>query len=188
MKRIFWDIETLDFFQDDHIKHLPRDQQVQAMPNRIACTWAEPDGWRVFDIAGIGLLWDYLMQPGNQLIGWNILDFDMPIITKAAGHTPLARLATCDIFDQIRRETGRWCSLESIAQANLGRGKSANGQQAKAWLTSASPADNAQAIAYCQQDVRLVIDIYELLQNNQRLILPANPKRHQPEMLWPVRS
>lgn len=186
MKDIYFDIETLDFFQDDHIKTLPRSQQVQAIRFGIACTWSEQDGWRVFDAAGVGLLWDYLMQPNTQTVGWNILEFDWPIVAKSAGHKP--PLAACDIFSQIRRDTGRWCSLESVAQANLGRGKSANGQQAKVWLTSNNPTDHQQAIAYCQQDVQLVIDLHAMLRAGKQLLLPANPKRSELEMRWSVRS
>lgn len=247
---IYLDIETLDFFHDEHIKHLPRPDQLNAIRFGFAATCRLPppgqqlylihnlkyiegdpvvgavyvyhngeiitpapdsdhallsaighyravdttdttvtpiaDHWQIFHAPDIVHLYHYLCLTGEPLIGWNITSFDWPIIlnsTRQAGHHPLEieleSVIIVDLFDMIRTTTGRWYSLEAVAQANLGRGKLATGQQATDWLRSADPAHLDQAVNYCRADVQLVIDLHAKLLSGDYLILPPRPERQE---------
>lgn len=186
---IFLDIETLDFFQDPAIAALPRPQQLAALRFGVAVTCdAETNEWREWHAADLPALWNYLA--GRDLCGWNIRAFDLPVIRANlarchdypdADVDPLGRVV--DLFDDIRQATGRWYKLEVIAQANLGRGKLTDGQQAAEWLRNGDPADIRRAAEYCRQDVALTKELYRILVSGQALRLPPRPERGETEEL-----
>jgi len=191
---IYLDIETLDFFQDDHIKVLPRDQQLAAMRFGCAVTAADYDDggeteW--FEWTDCNALCGALYVASKQtIVGWNIADFDLPVIKcNAACSSGYAWQSwepkTVDLFALIRQATGRWYSLETVAQHNLGRGKLADGQKAAEWLRSGDPALVAKAFEYCRHDVQLTIDLHQMLLRGEPLRLPARAKRQElNEVLW----
>lgn len=84
-----------------------------------------------------------------------------------------------DLFFLIRQATGRWYSLETIAQHNLNRGKLADGQRAAEWLRSGDPEQIAKATEYCRHDVQLTIDLHAILLAGSPLRLPPRAKRQE---------
>lgn len=187
---IYLDIETLDFFQDAHIKSLPRDQQLAAMRFGCAVTYrADLGTWQEWHTEHVVNLYDLLPWCDLPVVGWNIIDFDWPVILHNAeragatiNHTGVTII---DLFDLIRQATGRWYSLEAIAQHNLGRGKLADGQRAAEWLRSGDPAQVAKAMEYCRHDVQLTIDLHQMLLRGEPLRLPPRAKREEiNEVLW----
>lgn len=176
---IYLDIETLDFFQDERIKALPRDQQLKAMRLGVAVTcgqWSDFVEWFPSDLDG---LW-YEIGEADVIVGWNIIDFDLPVLNyNWDDEADLSRLNCYDIFAEIRKATGRWYKLEDVAQANLGRGKLADGQKAAEWLRSGEAELIAKAVEYCRYDVRLTVDLYEILLSDQPLRLPPRLARQE---------
>lgn len=181
---IYLDIETLDFFQDPAIKALPREQQLRAMRFGIAVTYNDTgDEWREWLPDQLPDLWAYLQ--GDIVAGWNIRSFDIPVIIHGMarlGHqVDASAIRARDLFYSIRDVTGRWYKLEEIAQSNLGRGKSADGQQAAVWLrewqTTGDIAPLRQALDYCQRDVELERDLYRWLYDGKPLLLPHRPAK-----------
>lgn len=190
---IYLDIETLDFFQDAHIKVLPRDQQLQAMRFGCAVTavdYDEGDIWEWAEWTECGPLRSALYIAQKQtIVGWNIDDFDLPVINHNANRIeypwPHWEPKTVDLFALIRQFTGRWYSLETVAQHNLGRGKLADGQRAAEWLRSGDPEQIAKAFEYCRYDVQLTIDLHQMLLRGEPLRLPPRAKREElNEVLW----
>lgn len=191
---VYLDIETLDFFQDAHIKALQRDQQLAAMRFGCAVTYhADSGDWQDWTDEGvIALYWMLCMENTQPIVGWNIINFDWPVIinnARLAGHNVLQieheSKELIDLFDLIRRATGRWYSLESVAQHNLGRGKLADGQKAAEWLRSGEPEQIAKAFEYCRHDVQLTIDLHEILLRGEPLRLPPRARRQEiNEVLW----
>lgn len=182
---IFLDIETLDFFQDERIKALPRAEQLAAIRFGIAVTYCDQrDEWREWLPDQLPDLWGYLF--GHDIGGWNIADFDIPIIEhnlRSLGHRPReGSLVLHDIFQQIRTKTGRWYKLETVSQANFGRGKSADGQQAAEWLREWQDKGDQEALRkaldYCRLDVELERDLHLHLAQ-QPLRLPPRPDRRE---------
>ncbi len=188
---IYLDIETLDFFQDDHIKKLSRRQQLAALRFGLAATYdAIADEWRTWYADDLMDLWLALIEHDGEVIGWNIVDFDLPVIEANLSRlfdydtADLDPVYCYDIFAEIKRTTGRWYKLDLVAKANLGRGKISHGQQAAEWIRSGDPAQMAKAAEYCRDDVRLVIDLHQLLRS-EALRLPARAERDEiNDLLW----
>lgn len=190
---VFLDIETLDFFQDAHIKALPRDQQLKAMCFGCAVTCFVNDEvasdepvWQEWTANQIDALYHYLCWCNQQICGWNSLAFDWPVIINSAERAGVQLLEIehetvrhADLFDFIKQKTGRWYSLEVVAQHNLGRGKLADGQKAAEWLRSGDADLVAKALEYCRYDVQLTMDIAAILKRGEPLRLPPRPQRQE---------
>lgn len=191
---IYLDIETLDFFQDEHIKALPRDQQLRSMRLGCAVTYNATSGdWLEWFGEDIADLFPYLCYgPAHPVCGWNVIDFDWPVICHNAaakgGDALVSRSKTpemIDLFDLIRKATGRWYKLEDVAQANLGRGKLADGQKAAEWLRSGNKELIAKAVEYCRRDVQLTVDLYEILLSDRPLrLLPRSARQELNDILF----
>lgn len=190
---IFLDIETLDFFSDDHIKALPRAEQLKAMRFGCAVTCfvndevtADEPVWQEWTANQIDALYHYLCWANQPICGWNSLAFDWPVILANAERAGVNLLQIeheavrhVDLFDFIRIKTGRWYSLETVAQHNLGRGKLADGQKAAEWLRSGDAALVAKAMEYCRYDVQLTMDLTAILRSGEPLRLPPRAQRQE---------
>lgn len=182
---IFFDIETRDFFADPQIAALPRAQQLAALRFGVAVTYDDAaDEWREWLPDDLPALWQYMIN--RDLCGWNIVAFDLPVIHynlsrqfnyPAADLDPLG--AVVDLFGDIRWATNRWYKLGVVAEANLGRGKIAHGQQAAEWLRSGDMDQWRKAAEYCRDDVQLVVDLWRTLERGEPLLLPPRSERDE---------
>lgn len=176
------DIETIDWFTDPQIACLDRSDQVQAIRFGIAVTYdTETHEWDTFH-ATDGDVQRLIHKLNTTLCigGWNIARFDLLVIAaEAARRNVTERLAialVCDPCDSFITRYSRYYSLETIAQRNLGQGKSANGKQASVWLRSGNPDDYQAALDYCRLDVALEAALIEQWQQHG-LYLPCRPER-----------
>lgn len=129
------------------------------------------------------------------IAGFNIIDFDLPLIQDTIArknairtHNPfLPELPNAHIFDpfyEIRRETGRWYSLQSLLEANGLPRKTADGSQAAMWLASGDPYDAAMAYAYCLNDCAIELRLCQKAIRHG-LYLPARPSRDEiDDLFW----
>lgn len=184
---IYLDIETTTFFQDPEIKELPRADQLKAMRFGCAVTYnAAADEWLEWDSAAD--LYCYIVGSPTMLLGWNIADFDWPVIRSNVQPAILSdesRIEQIDLFAEIRRTTGRWYKLEDVCQATLGRGKLADGQKAAEWLRSGDPDLVRKALDYCRHDVELTVSLHSRLLGGDPLILPPRAARQElNEIRW----
>lgn len=190
---IYLDIETTTWFSDPDIKALPRDQQIKAMRFGCAVTCFVNDEvasdepvWQEWTAGQIDALYHYLCWANQQICGWNSLAFDWPVIINNAERSGVRLLEIehetvrhADLFDFIKGKTGRWYSLETVAQANLGRGKLADGQKAAEWLRSGDPDLVTMALEYCRYDVQLTMDLAAILKRGEPLRLPPRAQRQE---------
>lgn len=173
LKNIYLDIETSRFFQDPEVASLPRSKQLDMIAggrvfaitycNGVWYTWNDPRD-----------LWAYLR--GSLIITWNGNEFDIPVVQKAASlggydDPSLDPWYSLDLFAECRVRTGRWYKLGFIAEGNLGRGKSGDGQSAAEWFRS---GEIERVEAYCRDDVQLLVDLYHVAQTTG-LLLPPKP-------------
>ncbi len=106
----------------------------------------------------------------DLVVGFNCTRFDFGVLSGYTG-TDFSRLKVLDLLLEIRRLTGKGASLDALAQANLGKGKSSSGEQAlefyreKRW-------DALEA--YCKEDVRLTSDLFFYLLENDVIHIPEN--------------
>lgn len=181
---IYLDIETLDFFQDPHIAALPRNEQITAIRFGCAVTYNSAAGqWRQWREADVGHLRYYLYQANTPIVGWNIVDFDWPVILHSVqrlGYAigePGKQPPMINLFALIRQATGRWYKLDVIAEENLGCTKTSHGQQATEWLRSGDPQLIQKALDYCEADVMITADLHQVLLEGLPLSLPPRPAR-----------
>lgn len=187
---LYLDIETTDWLTDPHIKSLPREGQLAAMRLGCAVTYnSVANEW--IDWMSVLDLWPYCRFPDTTIVGWNIIDFDWPVL-RANAERVSPELGSygvdpqfLDLFAEIRRTTGRWYKLEDVCRANLGRGKIGDGQMAAQWLRSSDLNLIRRAVDYCRYDVELVVSLHSRLLSGDRLRLLPRPARGElNELLW----
>jgi len=89
------------------------------------------------------------------VIGFNIRRFDMPVLKPYVKFDPLG-LELLDIMDDIQSVVGHRVSLDSVAKATLGIGKSGDGLDAIRYYRS---GEMDKLKSYCLDDVRITRDI-----------------------------
>lgn len=191
---LYLDVEILDWFQDENIAKLEKWRQHAALRFGLATTYVDEfeAGFATWMPNDLGALWRLLMISAGPIVTWNGDEFDIPYLLvhgTIGGFTsndPWADLPrSLDLMTLIRRESKRidgkerWYKLDVIAQANLGRGKIAHGDEAAEWLRSGDPDLIQKAAEYCKDDVQLVRELHQLLLNGTGLICPARPDRRE---------
>jgi hypothetical protein len=166
---LFLDCETLNSLDDlDMAKLLPQ-ARVNALRFGLAATYDELFGWRTWTMSLANLLWTHLTMAGVRVVGWDILDYDLPIIRHAAHHDePVLAL---DLAAEINAATGRQYKLDTIARANLGRGKILDTHLVINWLRAGDSASMTKATEHCRSNVHLVMDLLVLSTRGQKLLL-----------------
>ncbi len=97
------------------------------------------------------------LKAADLVVGYNIIGFDYPVLS---GYTDFdfSTLSTCDMLADITQLLGFRLKLESVAQATLNEGKSADGLAALRWFKE---GDFAKIAIYCKEDVRITKEVYE---------------------------
>ena len=104
----------------------------------------------------LGALWPKL-ERADVLIGYNSDSFDIPILNR---YYPgdLARIRSIDLMVEVQKVLGRRLRLDSLAQATLGRGKTADGLKAVDWWNQGL---FEKVREYCIEDVRLTRELFD---------------------------
>ena len=112
----------------------------------------------------LGKLWP-VMEKADILIGYNSDHFDIPILNR---YYPgdLTQIKSVDLLKEVRNVLGRRLKLESIAQATLGYGKSADGIKAGVWWNEGKVE---LVRKYCLDDVKITKEIYDYARTNKKL-------------------
>lgn len=92
----------------------------------------------------------------DLVVGFNILNFDYPVL-EAYGGFRAYRVPTLDLMLLVADELGFRVGLDSLAQATLGTGKTADGLQAVAWYRSGRFDLLEQ---YCRADVDVTTQLF----------------------------
>lgn len=101
-------------------------------------------------------LWP-ILERADLLIGYNSDHFDIPILNKYYSGD-LTKIKSIDLLKEVRQVLNRRLKLDNLAQATLGRGKTANGLEASRWWEKGEIEKVRQ---YCLDDVRLTLELYE---------------------------
>jgi DEAD/DEAH box helicase domain-containing protein len=96
------------------------------------------------------------LQTFDLVIGFNIKRFDYQVL-KGYTDFDFTKLANLDILEEVKKHLGFRLSLDHLASATLGAGKSADGLQALRWWQQGKILE---IIAYCRQDVKITGDLY----------------------------
>lgn len=145
------DLETKSLF-GDHAERRP-----EALGISVVGTYCYRSGqYRVYDEAEIPELEQRLTER-PLVVGFNIKRFDM-LVLKPYLHFDPQTLPMLDILDILHKALGHRVSLESVAQATLGTGKSGSGIDAVAYYRN---GEIEKLKRYCQDDVAVTRQIYE---------------------------
>ena len=104
----------------------------------------------------LNMLWP-LLERADMLVGYNSEHFDVPILNKYYTGD-LTKIKHIDLLKEIKNALGRRLKLDNVAEATLGTGKIGDGLQAQKWWEA---GDVEKVRAYCLEDVRLTVALYE---------------------------
>jgi len=158
MNYVFFDLETQNLFQDvggyENIEKL-----------RVACavTWsAKTNDFSVYWEKDIPALVEEL-KSAAKIIGFNLRGFDYQVLQPYAPETRFASLPTLDLLLDLQKILGFRISLDTIASATLGTGKTAEGLQSVEWFRNGELDKVAE---YCKADVDITRRVYEFGRDN----------------------
>lgn len=101
-------------------------------------------------------LWP-LLERADVLVTYNGDHFDLPILNKYyAGD--LSKIKSVDLLKEVKNVLGRRLKLDNLAEATLGRGKTADGLQAAKWWAEGL-VDKVRE--YCIADVKVTRELYD---------------------------
>lgn len=169
MKKIVFDIETKNIFQD-----VGSSDPVDLDISLVGLYDYETNTYDSFLQEDFGRLWE-IMKKADMLITYNGDHFDIPLLNKyykKDGQGDLGSIRSLDLLKEIRNSYGRRMKLDQIAEGTFGIGKSGNGLEAVAWWRS---GEIEKIRKYCLDDVRITKDVYEYAVKNKKLIFKEGP-------------
>ncbi|HBD24801.1 MAG: hypothetical protein A2566_00110 [Candidatus Zambryskibacteria bacterium RIFOXYD1_FULL_40_13] len=169
MKKIVFDIETKNIFQD-----VGSSDPVDLDISLVGLYDYETNTYDSFLEDDFERLWN-ILEKAEVLITYNGDHFDIPLLNKyykKAGRGDLSKIRSLDLLKEIKNSYGRRMKLDQIAEGTFGIGKSGNGLEAVAWWRS---GEIEKIRKYCLDDVRITKDVYEYALKNKKLIFKEGP-------------
>jgi hypothetical protein len=114
-----------------------------------------------------------LLREADEIVGFNLIGFDWPVLAAELGAW-VGALPTLDLMVEAQRALGRRISLDSLAQATLGGGKSGSGLDALEYYRA---GDWERLERYCLDDVKLTRDLFEYARKYGQLFFQKGPRR-----------
>jgi DEAD/DEAH box helicase domain-containing protein len=102
----------------------------------------------------------------DLVVGFNLRRFDYTVLSGCC-RFDFRSLPTLDMLEVVHARLGYRLSLEHLAKATLGAGKSADGLQALAWWKEGRVEEIR---AYCARDVAVTRDLYLYGRDNGHLL------------------
>ncbi len=97
------------------------------------------------------------LAAADLVVGYNIERFDYPVLSGYTGVDYVAQWPTLDLYQEVYRSSGLRVSMNALAQATLGEGKSADGLTSLRWVAEGKID---KVIEYCKRDVEVLRDLY----------------------------
>jgi len=121
------------------------------------------------------------LKSADLIVGFNQLGFDYPVL-GAYTQDNLSLLPNVDMLDHLHRRLGFRVSLDNLAAATLGTGKSADGLQAVRWWRE---GDMDNLFAYCEKDVEVTRRLFEFGRKNRYVMFrDKRYKVQQVQVSW----
>ncbi len=177
----------LSLFEDDSRRQPPRGRNILVFDLETQRSFDEVGGRDKMHLLGMSLavvysfaddvfhtyleanaeaLADHLTS-AELVVGFNILGFDYQVL-KGYTDAPLASVPTLDLMVDLQGKLGFRPKLDSVVQASLEVGKSADGLQALTWYREGRLDLIEQ---YCREDVRLTRDLYLFGRRNRYVLV-----------------
>jgi DEAD/DEAH box helicase domain-containing protein len=107
----------------------------------------------------LGDAWEFF-QRADRIIGFNSITFDVPALYPYAPPS-FAKLPHFDILAHVKESQGKRVSLDAIAKATLGTGKTDSGENAIIYWQKGDKESLEKLRTYCEADVAITRDIYD---------------------------
>ncbi len=147
---VFFDLETQNTFQEVG-GHYPERLRIS-----VAVTYNTADeAFHRYTEAQTAALVRELRE-ADLVVGYNLYGFDYPVLSRYTDFN-LRGLPTVDMLAVLHRRLGHRVSLDAVASATLGVGKSADGLQAVRWWREGRVEE---LFRYCEQDVEVTRRVY----------------------------
>ena len=130
------------------------------------------DDFLVFTENQIDALVEALTQ-ADLVVGFNVNGFDYEVL-RGYGDFNFSSLNTLDLLEHVRERIGVRLSLDTLAQATLNAGKTADGLMALTWWKQGRLDDITR---YCRADVALTRDLYLYGRENGYLLYRNKAKQ-----------
>jgi DEAD/DEAH box helicase domain-containing protein len=169
MKKVVFDIETKNIFQD-----VGSSDPVDLDISLVGLYDYENNSYSSFLQEDFSNLWN-ILEKTDMLITYNGDHFDIPLLNKyykKDGRGDLTKIRSLDLLKEIKNSYGRRMKLDQIAEGTFGIGKSGNGLEAVAWWRN---GEIEKIRKYCLDDVRITKDVYEYALKNKKLIFKEGP-------------
>ncbi|MDW8102285.1 MAG: ribonuclease H-like domain-containing protein [Anaerolineae bacterium] len=156
-----FDLETMRSFEEVGSR-----QNIHLMGLAVAVTYSEDEKrFRFYTEENVKELVEELKR-GNPVVGFNLYRFDYRVLQPYTSF-PLETLPTLDIMEEVYRKVGFRVSLDHLAWATLGTGKSGDGLLAvhlwrQGWLE--------ELMEYCRKDVELTWQLYDFGRRNKYIV------------------
>ena len=151
-----------EIYLDTETQHLADEvsggwDNIRAFGLSVAVTWDSSTGYREWYEPDAGRLIGEL-RAFDRIVTFNGLRFDLEVLS-AYGDIHELRGKSLDLLQDLKRRLGFRVSLESLAQATLGKGKTGTGLDAVRWWRSGDPALRERVVEYCRKDVEVLREI-----------------------------
>ena len=130
---------------------------IRAFGLSVAVTWDATNGFREWYEPDAGRLIGEL-RAFDRIVTYNGLRFDLAVLS-AYGDVRELEKKSLDLLQDLKRRLGFRVSLQNLAQATLGKSKTASGLEAVKWWRSGDPALRQRVAEYCKMDVEILREI-----------------------------
>ena len=159
MRKVTFDIETKNFFTDTG------SNDPASLDLACVCIHDSETGlFTNFFEEDLKKLWP-ILEKTDLLIGFNSDHFDIPLLNKYY-QGDLTKIKSVDLMKEIKKKLGRRIKLDTVAEATLGRNKTAEGAMANVW---GAKGEKQKVVDYCIDDVGITKDIYDYALKNSSI-------------------
>lgn len=148
----------------------------------VVCVYdSKTDSYAAFEEKEM-LKLEELLKQADLLIGFNIRDFDLEVLTPYL-MTPPKNFPLLDLMVEIEKVRGHRVSLQSVAQATLKTSKSGSGWDA---LQLYKDGKFEELKKYCLDDVKITKEIYEYGVAHGKIFFVSNRdyQTHEVPVTW----
>lgn len=153
---VYYDIET-----QKGAEEVGGWDNIHLMRVSIGISWSEQDGFRRWAEGDVPQMIRYL-GTFERVISFNGDRFDS-VVLSAYGDVSALAARSMDLLTDLKARLGHRLTLDSLAKATLGQGKTADGLQALRWWKEGRIEDIAR---YCQADVQVLVDLVAFARAN----------------------
>jgi DEAD/DEAH box helicase domain-containing protein len=132
-------------------------ENIRAFGLAVAVTWDDAHDFRTwYEADAVRLIGE--LSAFDRVVTFNGNRFDLEVLS-AYGDVSVLRGKSMDVLQDLKRRLGFRVSLQSAAQATLGKQKTGSGVEAVAWWRSGDPALQQRVVDYCRVDVQILRDL-----------------------------